>query len=284
MRNGLTKANGIHVVIEDRDKSPSILSNGISVQPGAETNIGLKKTTISRLKAPFDSDCKSSYLMEEFKQNSFLTLFEYSSKNCKSWCYIEKILEECSCFDHTLMEGVMVEEFLNAKQKYNFTFCDTTSGSHHGSDCVNKVLFTEDQEALIGDCFCGSECKETEYRVSVDLYLLQKHIYLLKYVPYCVGKGSYFSIFQTQISTASWPSDGYWPKLLDRYNFTIYNWTFNYNEYIDYVMSEKDTDEIQQNVDLMRNYVKNNYVKVGKVKTVFTIFVNSKRGITHMMF
>ena len=49
-------------------------------------------------------------------------------------------------------------------------------------------------------------------------------------------------------------------------------------------MSEKDTDEIQQNVDLMRNYVKNNYVKVGKVKTVFTIFVNSKRGFTYMMF
>ena len=97
-------------------------------------------------------------------------------------------------------------------------------------------------------------------------------------------RGNIFPYFQTQISTASWPSDGYWPKLLDRYNFTIYNWTFNYNEYIDYVMSEKDTDEIQQNVDLMRNYVKNNYVKVGKVKTVFTIFVNSKRGITHMMF
>ena len=80
--------------------------------------------------------------------------------------------------------------------------------------------------------------------------------------------------FQTQISTASWPSDGYWPKLLDKYNFTIYNWTFNYNEYIDYVMSEKNTDEIQQNIDLMRNYVKNNYVKVGKVKMVFEIFVN----------
>ena len=97
-------------------------------------------------------------------------------------------------------------------------------------------------------------------------------------------RGHIFPFFQTQISTASWPSDGYWPKLLDRYNFTIYNWTFNYNEYIDYVMSEKDTDEIQQNVDLMRNYVKNNYVKVLKVKMVIEIFVNGKRWITHMMF
>ena len=195
MRNGLTKANGIHVVIEDRDKSPSILSNGISVQPGAETNIGLKKTTISRLEAPFASDCMSSYLYENFKQSSFLALFKYSAKNCKSWCYIEKILEECSCLDHTLIEGIVVDEFLNAKQKYNFTLCDTTSGSHHGSDCVNKLLFAEDQDALIVDCFCGSECEETEYRVCFTLHLLQKHNRLLKYVPYCVGKGSYFSIF-----------------------------------------------------------------------------------------
>ena len=93
-----------------------------------------------------------------------------------------------------------------------------------------------------------------------------------------------FLHFQTQISTTSWPSDGYWPKLLERYNFTIYNWTFNYNEYIDYVMSEKDMDEIQQNVDLMRNYVKDNYVKVRKITMTFTIFVNSKRGLTYMMF
>ena len=91
-------------------------------------------------------------------------------------------------------------------------------------------------------------------------------------------RGHTFPFFQTQISTASWPSDGYWPKLLDKYNFTIYNWTFNYNEYIDYVMSEKNTDEIQQNIDLMRNYVKNNYVKVGNVKMVFKVFVNSKKG------
>ena len=46
MRNGLSKTNGIHLVIEDRDKSPSILSNGISVKPGSETNIGLKISTI----------------------------------------------------------------------------------------------------------------------------------------------------------------------------------------------------------------------------------------------
>ena len=46
MRNGLTTTNGIHVVIEDSRISPSIISEGLSVQPGTEVSIGLQKTTI----------------------------------------------------------------------------------------------------------------------------------------------------------------------------------------------------------------------------------------------
>ena len=168
MRNGLTKADGIHLVIEDRDKSPSILSNGVSVKPGAETNIGLKITTISRLKAPFASNCTSSYLFADFKHNSFLTLFDYSAKNCKSWCYIGRILQECECFDHTLMEGIIVQEFLNWKRNFNLTLCDKTVGSPQ-YQCVKKLLFTEDQESLAGSCFCGEECNETEYKVAFHL-------------------------------------------------------------------------------------------------------------------
>ena len=81
MRNGLTKTNGIHIVIEDTKKSPSILSNGISVKPGAETNIGLKIGTISRLEAPFARKCRTSYPHEDFDQVRFLAYFEYSAKN-----------------------------------------------------------------------------------------------------------------------------------------------------------------------------------------------------------
>ena len=48
MRNGFTESSGIHIVIEESKKSPSVLSNGISIQPGTETNIGLKLSTLSR--------------------------------------------------------------------------------------------------------------------------------------------------------------------------------------------------------------------------------------------
>ena len=79
-----------------------------------------------------------------------------------------------------------------------------------------------------------------------------------------------YLFFQTQISTNDWPSDGYWPKLLEAYKFTYYNWTFDYDEYINYVMNENNTDTSQQGVDLMRSYVKNNYVKVSKLISEFT--------------
>ena len=79
MRNGLTETNGIHFVIEDSEKSPSIISNGISVQPGTEANIGMEKTEISRLKDPFESSCVESYETEIMAGIHFLEQFEYSS-------------------------------------------------------------------------------------------------------------------------------------------------------------------------------------------------------------
>ena len=165
MRNGLSKTNGIQLVIEDRDKSPSILSNGISVKPGSETNIGLKISTISRLEAPYASKCMSSYLFDGFKYNTFLTYFDYSAKNCKSWCYIGRILDVCNCFEHTLMEGIVAEQFVKWKGQSNMTLCDKRTGSPN-YECVQKIVLTEDQEALTKECFCGAECNETEYKVS----------------------------------------------------------------------------------------------------------------------
>ena len=177
MRNGLTKTNGIHLVIEDREKSPSILSNGISVKPGSETNIGLKISTISRLEAPFASKCMRSYLFDALKHNTFLSFFDYSAKNCKSWCHIGRILKVCNCFEHTLMEGIVAEQFVSWKEQSNLTHCDQRSGSPN-YECVRNLLFAEDQEALTKECFCGAECNETEYKVII-LYITESNEFFM---------------------------------------------------------------------------------------------------------
>ena len=168
MRNGLTKTNGIHLVIEDREKSPSILSNGISVKPGAETNVGLKIATISRLRAPYASNCMTAYLQDGVDELDFLAEFDYSAKNCKSWCYIGTIIDFCNCFDHTMLEGIIVEQFLERKQAWNMSVCNKTAGSPQ-YDCVRNIMHAEDEaeESLTGSCSCGAECQETEYKVTI---------------------------------------------------------------------------------------------------------------------
>ena len=166
MRNGLTESNGMHIVIEDSRKSPSILSNGISIQPGTETNIGLKVTTLSRLKSPFSSECTDQYQGEEMKNINFLTSFEYSSKNCKSWCYIVVIYQKCNCWDLSLMEGVIVQEFVKWSKMRNLTPCEKRNGSSE-SACVRNLLYGDDQSFLTERCMCHAECKEVEYKVVI---------------------------------------------------------------------------------------------------------------------
>ena len=164
MRNGLTEANGIHIVIEDSRKSPSIISNGISVQPGTETNIGLKMSKISRLKTPFESSCIEDYKSKLFNV-TFLNRFEYSSKNCKSWCYLILIIAYCDCFEQSLIEGVFAREFVGWQDTYNFKYCQQEIGSED-EICVKNVTTTLPQEYLTDLCSCGAECLETEFKVN----------------------------------------------------------------------------------------------------------------------
>ena len=164
MRNGLTEANGIHIVIEDSKKSPSIISNGISVQPGTETNIGLKMSKISRLKAPFESSCLESYESDRINV-TFLNKFEYSSKNCKSWCYIILIITFCRCFEQSLIEGVLAQEFVGWKDTYKFSFCQQEIGSENAI-CVKNVTTSINADVLTERCLCGAECSETEFKVN----------------------------------------------------------------------------------------------------------------------
>ena len=78
------------------------------------------------------------------------------------------ILEVCDCFEHTLMEGIVVDEFVKWNRQSNVKLCDKRTGSPN-YECVRKIILTEDQEALTKGCLCGAECNETEYKVSSNL-------------------------------------------------------------------------------------------------------------------
>ena len=165
MRNSLTKTNGIYIVIEDSRKAPSIISKGISVQPGSEVNIGLQKTTISRLEHPYKSNCANEYRYKPISYIPALNFFEYSAKNCKSWCYIMQVIEKCGCFYSTLLEWInagQIKDWIGANE--NVTFCQESKESKD-AQCVQNLTVDYDQDFATDMCMCDPECQETEFMV-----------------------------------------------------------------------------------------------------------------------
>ena len=169
MRNGLTRTSGAKFVLEDSKKSPSIVSNGISVRPGTETNIGMLMKTITRLHSPYKSKCEDDYLMGRMNVIGFIRNFEYSARNCKSWCYIFKLFDKC-CFAEDLVEGVMPDQFDVWMGKYNVTieFCKHLPDSDD-QRCISKVREELDNADGGDDCQCHAECEETQIMVSWSL-------------------------------------------------------------------------------------------------------------------
>lgn len=162
----MTKTNGIYIVIEDSRKAPSIISKGISVQPGSEVNIGLQKTTIGRLEHPYRSNCVNEYRYKPISAISALHVFEYSAKNCKSWCYIDLIRAKCGCFYATLMEWIgtgQIKNWIGANE--NFTFCEESKESKD-AQCVKNLTVDYDQDFATEMCMCDPECQETEFKVN----------------------------------------------------------------------------------------------------------------------
>ena len=160
MRNGINQRSGIHVVIEDNTKNPSIVSKGISVMPGTETNIGLQRSTVLRLPPPFNSSCTNVYnhkRVEEVVGSDF----QYSSKVCKGVCFSFLFYDACKCLYPSLLEGFAIETYFRFVKDQVRT-CNVTLGSddHKCIDEIGKETLTESKT-----CSCYPECTEIRYSV-----------------------------------------------------------------------------------------------------------------------
>ena len=122
MRNSLTPAVGMRLIIGDNRMAPNIASKGISVRPGTETHIGLRKATITRLKSPYQRNCTSQYDDPNI-QVHHNPIFAYSSKRCKSICIQTFFQKKCGCRDATITESMMLEEH-DAVTGSNVRYCD----------------------------------------------------------------------------------------------------------------------------------------------------------------
>lgn len=154
-----TTQKGAYIVVHNRSRTPSVKYEGITVQSGTASSIGVSRTVYSKLGKPF-SNCRKdvstilSTDSEIFKQTRAIT--EYSQKLCYELCLQNLfIIPDCKCADPTIP---IVDE--NQFICNNFTLLE----------CVRSKRNFFDSQPIgdICDSYCPLECDSTEYETSVS--------------------------------------------------------------------------------------------------------------------
>ena len=156
MRNGLTQNRGAHIVIEYTSELPNVISEGISVSPGAETMVSLKKLEISRLKDVNYGNCTDEILDSGIKA-MYPPEFKYSAKSCNAFCLIVNTMRECNCMKETEVGGIMLHNYDELKKDK--------------PRCMTNSKCMGNPEDWFKPCSCNAECYDTLYQV-IDHFIL----------------------------------------------------------------------------------------------------------------
>ncbi|KAM8933457.1 epithelial sodium channel subunit gamma-like [Pelodytes ibericus] len=148
----LTHAAGIRLLIHDQSQMPFPEDEGVNVPPGAETDIGMMKVHIKRLKYPYTSQCTDGENMENFYLDTFGA--GYTGEACKRTCAQQSIMENCGC-SHW--------EFAYPKDS-GFPKCNLSNTSVR--ECVKLYEFKFAHDQL--NCHCPLQCKEDLYELTVS--------------------------------------------------------------------------------------------------------------------
>ncbi|KAL4237177.1 hypothetical protein ACF0H5_005557 [Mactra antiquata] len=136
--HGITNGYGAKLVVHDAGTIPLPEQEGIFVSAGTETNIGLKKTTVSRLGYPYGK-CRDG--------DGFNKLYGmgYNVKLCHKACFATHIFEQCKCWHFR-------HEFMIVRTKKRFNLCATTKEVN----CMTKALLAYSRKAI--PCDCANPC------------------------------------------------------------------------------------------------------------------------------
>ena len=162
----MNQRSGVHIAIENNTKIPSLVSKGLSVMPGTETNIALTSKKIRRLRQPYKSNCTDVFDAERVS-NLTGKRFHYSSTICKGMCYASIFLEVCGCVHPSFIEGFSLKRWASLAVA-NVKICNVTERSEDYV-CASTTGFRTVSEENV--CDCNPECYEGKYRVTLLLIL-----------------------------------------------------------------------------------------------------------------
>ncbi|XP_063289571.1 amiloride-sensitive sodium channel subunit gamma-2-like [Pelobates fuscus] len=148
----ITHAAGIRLLIHDQTQMPFPEDEGVNVPPGAETDIGMMKVHIERLKAPYGSQCTEGENIKNFYKEAYGA--GYTREACKRTCAQQNIMDNCGC-SHW--------EFAYPKELF-VPKCNLSDTAVR--QCVKLYEFKFAHDEL--NCHCPLQCKEELYELTVS--------------------------------------------------------------------------------------------------------------------
>lgn len=150
------KPAGVLVSLQNEFYKPN-MDNAILASPNQLTRIAVSKSTISRLKAPYDDNCRerADKSKDEFPM---LTSEIYSQQQCNEACLVFKMNKTCGAIDF--------ENFLVVKAS-NFFF--RIGSSLTELECI--IDFTNKFHQNLIPCYCPPLCYEESFLYSTNTAL-----------------------------------------------------------------------------------------------------------------
>ncbi|XP_060598498.1 amiloride-sensitive sodium channel subunit alpha-like [Ruditapes philippinarum] len=151
---------GIRIVFHEPGTYPLPSHEGITLSPGTETNIGLRRVHISRLGKPHGNCIDGKEFKSRYNK-------KYSISACYEFCRILEAIKECDCIPAEAPDEV----HLNSTA---LPVCNTTD------ETVEKCLLSVDIIFDSGEvaCHCNGPCQETVYAKTLSSTFWPNNDYL----------------------------------------------------------------------------------------------------------
>ncbi|XP_058861193.1 amiloride-sensitive sodium channel subunit gamma-like [Acipenser ruthenus] len=148
----VTHSAGIRLLVHNHAASPFPEDEGVNIPPGTETDIGMMKVLIKRLKSPYGSHCTDGDGIKNFYHDVYGS--RYTRESCKRTCAQLSIVENCGC-SHW--------EFA-APPDLQYPKCNLSAVGV--SECVELYGYKFAHGML--PCDCPLQCKEELYQLTVS--------------------------------------------------------------------------------------------------------------------
>ncbi|KAL4609327.1 amiloride-sensitive sodium channel subunit gamma-like [Arapaima gigas] len=148
----ITHSAGIRLLVHNHLATPFPEDEGVNIPPGTETDIGITKVVIRRLKHPYGSNCTDGEGIPNFYHD--LYGFKYTREACKRSCAQQSIMKHCGCshWEFAVPPGLQYP-------KCNFSSPATRR-------CLELYEYKFAQDIL--PCHCPLQCKEELYSLTVS--------------------------------------------------------------------------------------------------------------------